>query len=560
MPYLLKPHRHLKIWLSKNPDVFMNPENQWRLVQMRAKNPKDVIHLVYSRELLSPQAEEDLKAFCKKDGHNIIPLAVEDLTRSIANPPEDEKDEAGSEDENERNLYALFLREIRSLKEGGNLAAACDILRWLKVIYSLECVYSDLDVIVDTTGLDETIEVEAPLILRIASLKFPIMGLPGPNDLEAISLNNDTIAVVGHDALAKQKIKAIQEYIIQAYQNPRVFDKFYSQYALDLMQFINPVIGPIRGSLTVHQALAAETNAILAGQLADGLGLVNPDPILLRKKILEKEERSLVDFCREQLQLINPGVAEDMDDGEAISAYAAFLQSMTGDNLLALSKEELHKHIQTEAQTQSHLLYLTTVTHVSGPAALMLSLFEHVYLTASQVDKQTRPYSLLSYEGLVKAFFSTNGDASFHCQVPQRSKNQKIGDVGDQSWTKLGALAVVEREQKMTQAAVNTQRLFRGHQGRKLASEAKQQQLAAAAKLWSDNEMPIPFDEVMAVKQPLRAEMLRQLPALMRLIKEDQIPLDKLIKLSKSELETVLKSPESPEAQALLSLRVPHQI
>ena len=43
MPYELNPHRHVKIWLSKKPDIFLNQENQLRLVRIRAQNPDDVI-------------------------------------------------------------------------------------------------------------------------------------------------------------------------------------------------------------------------------------------------------------------------------------------------------------------------------------------------------------------------------------------------------------------------------------------------------------------------------------------------------------------------------------
>ncbi len=45
--YKYNPHAHVKIWLSKTPSVFMNIENQTRLIEMREKNPNDIMLEAY---------------------------------------------------------------------------------------------------------------------------------------------------------------------------------------------------------------------------------------------------------------------------------------------------------------------------------------------------------------------------------------------------------------------------------------------------------------------------------------------------------------------------------
>ena len=82
MFYKLNPHRQVKIWLSNNKDLFMNQENQLRLIHMRVHNPNDLIHLIYSKQLLTEKSITDLQSFC--DTHNIIPVSLEeDITPEV---------------------------------------------------------------------------------------------------------------------------------------------------------------------------------------------------------------------------------------------------------------------------------------------------------------------------------------------------------------------------------------------------------------------------------------------------------------------------------------------
>ena len=450
MTYELNPHRHVKIWLSKKPDVFLNQENQLRLVRMRVKNPDDTIRLIYARELLSEKALAELMHFCNK--HNIVPVSIEDQILPFCLNNE------------EKNLAALYQQEIKALHDGGNLAAASDMLRWLKPIYSLG-IYSDFDVTVNTKELPQTIPVEAPILLNLGSVKIPISGLPRQNDLEAIFLNNDTIAVAGDDAITQQKISEIQQYIYNAYQNTAAYIDVDRKLSGDMSDYVAQQLGVASGLLTAFNYISVDVKSKLNQQLFNGLGLDNPNPIRLRKKLLETKKAGTMVFCRDQLSLMGVVNASEMDDETVKKLYFDFLKA---NYPYELEPDEM---IKVEAESQFKLLYNATVIQTSGPGGLMMSLFGVAALPANKMDEKIKPYSLLNY-GLDKAFGSLNSAGSFHV-LREDFLARTTGAVCDHSWVEAGELEVVLREEKLTRAAINIQRVFRGHQGRKIASEKR---------------------------------------------------------------------------------------
>ena len=46
MPYKYNPHRQVKIWSSLDPEFFLSPLNQLRLILAQYKNPKSTFALV----------------------------------------------------------------------------------------------------------------------------------------------------------------------------------------------------------------------------------------------------------------------------------------------------------------------------------------------------------------------------------------------------------------------------------------------------------------------------------------------------------------------------------
>jgi len=96
-------------------------------------------------------------------------------------------------DAEEKNLITIYEQELAEMHDGGNLASASDIVRWLKPVYS-RGIYSDFDTNITTKTLDAKIIVEAPILANIGSVKYTFAGLP-TNDLESIALNNSNSRV-----------------------------------------------------------------------------------------------------------------------------------------------------------------------------------------------------------------------------------------------------------------------------------------------------------------------------------------------------------------------------
>ena len=142
--FTFNPHRHVKIWISSNKDVFMNAENQLRLVRMRANCPGDEITLVYDSRMLSEASLLDLSKFCSTNGIAAIDvLSIQPICQK---------------NEDEVKLLDIYADQINHLGKGGNLAQASDVLRVLRVVLAMG-VYSDLDVDVVTRHLPKAIRV-----------------------------------------------------------------------------------------------------------------------------------------------------------------------------------------------------------------------------------------------------------------------------------------------------------------------------------------------------------------------------------------------------------------
>lgn len=452
MPYTLNPHRHVKIWLSSNPDVFLNQENQLRLVNMRGTNPVDSIQLIYAKRLLSEQAFVDLTAFCEK--HHIIPVSIEDEII-----PECLRGES----ETEKRLIGLSEQEIAAINHGGNLAAASDILRWLKPVFS-RGIYSDMDVTPKTKGLPEEITVEAPVIMNIGSISIPISGLPLSNKLESLALNNDIIAVVGDDQRAQQIIQKVQQYILGAYENPAIYSEFYERFGIDINQYVTQQMGAIVGATTAAQVLQRDPKAIITDELLTiAFLLADRNPIYLRKKLFDnsKSDDAEMKHCRSQLRKIDFS-AEERTDKQAQAFYAGYLRRVLPTSI-AIGKTDAEL-ITFEKEARDNMHLQITVMNTTGPSAVMLGMFGHAALPAGKIDAEIKPYTFECYR-LETAFSSINSVGKLHSKNDEHLEKAqgKIGSAGDQSWTIPGIQAVAKREGFMHDASTKISATYRGH-------------------------------------------------------------------------------------------------
>jgi len=140
MTYVYDPHRHVKIWLSKDKTIFLNFSNQLRLIRMRMQNPNDIIYFVYDSDLLPTNFVGSLVTYCNK--YNIHPVNVRDIILQCTTV-------------DEKNLTEIYQDEISNINNGGNLASASDILRWLRPVTGVNYNYSSTTTIFTHYWVDQ---------------------------------------------------------------------------------------------------------------------------------------------------------------------------------------------------------------------------------------------------------------------------------------------------------------------------------------------------------------------------------------------------------------------
>lgn len=433
MSYDFDPHRHVKIWLSKDKETFLNLENRARLVKMRDINPSDEISFIYDSQLLSANALLELHAFCAR--YQIVAKDLRDLF------PQCQTDE-------EKKLISIYNEELDSLDAGGNMAVASDILRWLQPIYSLG-TYTDFDVQIDTRYLPKTIPVQKPLLMALGS--YALKG-----DVENIYLNNNTIAVVN----SQNALSDIQKIQQSLYAN-------CSKQDINQDNFIQFFIRATRRRLIELFPLFGQympvTNANILLKLSE----------LTRGKSSLEMRREIITITNDNINfgksfLSGKGKLDwNYDDETIIKKSAPLLReeykSQLGFlNWLVLPKNQYNQikvlgsikddnELLTRSREHNRMLLLkTSVVHTTGPLALLVVLFKKIFYKKTTVDSEIAPYSFSHY-GLDKAFISSN-NFSLHeksSTVAVKMNSTVIGESNDLSWLEEGQNATVKRENKI---------------------------------------------------------------------------------------------------------------
>ncbi len=115
----------------------------------------------------------------------------------------------------ERGLLEIYNMEIENHHQGGSLAVASDILRWLKPIYTLG-IYSDFDVDINTKNLPVSIYVSVPFLLNAGTVLEE--KLHNGDKIHNGYSNNNLFAVVNKE---HPLIEKIQLSIYNAYKRPQ---------------------------------------------------------------------------------------------------------------------------------------------------------------------------------------------------------------------------------------------------------------------------------------------------------------------------------------------------
>jgi glucosyltransferase Lgt1/2/3 len=435
MVYYFNPHRHVKIWLSKDRDVFLNLENRMRLAKMRDINPDDVIHFFYDSKLLSPNAINELSSFCAR--YKILASDIRQDVLPNCKTPE------------EKQLIAIYEDEIENIAEGGNLAAGSDILRWLQPVYELG-TYADFDVHVDTRNLPDKIPVEKPLLLSIGSYAFA-------GDIERIFVCNDIIAIIDSQE-ALNDIKKVQETISRGLSRQvTIGTTFFEDILLDSKISLSEVLQGSRSQVNLDQSDFSELST---------LGVVSKGRTAreVRARVMELTENN-VRFARNIL------AAKGISDSDAdIIKAAAYLQrkavqqeqescppGIRDEQIEALASIQDDNQFLSEIRERTRMALLkSSVIYASGPGALQYALFEKFFYRKDIINQEISLFSFLHY-GLDKAFISGN-IIPLHASsaaIVAIMQHREIGESNDLSWLEEGLQAMAIREQKIREDQVH---------------------------------------------------------------------------------------------------------
>lgn len=403
MAYTYDPHRHVKIWLSKDRDSFLNLENQLRMINMRQLNPTDAISFVFDSRLLSNAALNNLQAFCKR--YHLSPV---DLSKDVF--PKCQQDA-------EKKLIALYQTEIDNLGQGGNLGAASDILRWLSPIYQLG-TYTDCDVVVNTRDLPPTVEVKKPLLLSLGSHTLPV---DFNSPLEQAFVNNNMIAVVDSNA-ALEEISRIQTMIIESCsrQNEDITQTAMAAWMLQKYnEYDEKNLAPLL-SYDSNYPYCQELLRLIPGKTMHEI----------RLEIAEQSNR-------------------DMASEETAAVFTVFNEILKTRLTSNGSNPLVDKEFSTAVSLHRFQLLKISVTHTSGPGKMAESLWGKGLYTRDEVDELIAPYAFSSYPELDICFHTP---FSLHMpleKIVNDFRMTRLGDISDVSWLEEGKALIIEREKAL---------------------------------------------------------------------------------------------------------------
>ncbi|MDF1683853.1 MAG: glycosyltransferase family 88 protein [Legionellaceae bacterium] len=482
--YLFNTQNHMRIWFSGNPDVFLNDENQLRLVQFRQKNPRANMTFLYSSSMLSANTVEDLRVFCEKQ--NFTPLDFDtDLLAECC-------------EQTDIELHQIAKTELDAYvtQQGGNLAAASDITRLITPLLA-RGTYSDFDTNITVESLPDIMEVDGPVLLDIGSVRQLIMGII-PSEVPLI--NNDIIGVSMQDGefnpVAKELINYLQQKVITAYRqdvlttfsqlsdNPlmassmltqyfklKFFDELFKQVPhMSVTDFRLSLDKSTRNIFSSFRLMRSEDRAALTQGLDEALdrkmqiALENmsnedfPDEILPEEQAVIRETylRNLKSSLQQSVTAL---LAISPQQAEALNVQYSLIKN--NDN-----PEECYQLLQSQASGLRASLLIGSVTLFSGPMQLAVAVQDLSFLEVSDDERASISFKELSFDRS-HLFENFNSGQSFRlgtsAEVVQSSMTaEKTGTVCDLSWIPQGKEFIHKREEKLHAAAQTIQKKWGG--------------------------------------------------------------------------------------------------
>ena len=419
--YNLDTTKLYKIWFSNNREVFLNQENQLRLVKFRNDNPGANIALVYSSALLSAEAQADLKSFC--DSHKIKPVDFdcEILPSSIDNPKENQ-------------LCSLAKEELSKwvANQGGNPAAASDLLRFSQHIIERYGIYMDFDVEAQDISKVRNHPINAPILLDDSST-------------EVFRFNNNIVGFATEDGRlhsdALHTLEVAQDEVIKRYSCIKEIDKgneLLEQPNFEELLQRNDKYLP-SSKLEFKQVMAelydcyseqsTETRSLCG--FREFINDINNYKFIDSKKTddASKDIEALLsdERSKEMIKEIN----------EYAPYYIGSFKDIPKEIQLSI-RESLYNGLKEELKKYS---YKMSVLEFSGPGAL------NSILDTASVDKDKVS---IESNGLSRCF------KHHHAEI----------DGGDLSWTVEGKARMDKKEREMNKDVTKIQKLYRGYKTR----------------------------------------------------------------------------------------------
>lgn len=453
--YLFNPHRHVKIWLSKDPTVFLNIENQMRLAKMRADCPGDEIHFIYSATLLNSKSLENLQQFCKK--YDLIPLSIEsDLLPLCV-------------DDQEKKLAACIKQEIAHMTICGDPATVSDILRWLSPVYQLG-TYSDFDVQIRTRTLPSECAVSRPFLLELGSIAIS-------NSVHSIYLNNDIISIIDPVA-ARTTIQATQKKLLSAFEKPALYNFHY--HVDEVNTSGKKHLSSFRYILLAEYL---KKNRFEAADLEGYKATLSESQqshftLFMRQSLINEKALGLITYCKKTLRLNEQEEAASSDDDAEIIKSTAnlyrivlkedttlwrWLTSSGEDFQASIEKSEMDDEelCQLVYENYFHQLLRELTLLTTGPKAILSAIFEQSIMSKETIDSKICPFAFSHYK--LDSAFHSNQSFPFNTSnsTVQKKLACKVGILNDASWLEMGAKFQLERQEKMIVANTKIQRFFK---------------------------------------------------------------------------------------------------
>lgn len=398
--------KHYKIWFSKDPNEFLDSENLLRFAAVATRNSDVHLSFIYSAGCLNSNAIHNLKIFCAK--YKITPLDFDtDIPKLLA--------ENNCKDAADQDLYNLAEQEIKNTlaNQGGNFAAASDIVRLLLPV-TLKCgFYNDFETQMDFSSTPAFIECDSPIILNNAR-----EGLN--NDSIAVAIDKENATQLA--AEAKTMIMKAQRKILLNYQSPQsailsevrkydsaskptfaivknYFEKYPTSTIFELRKFFQDV------------------------DFAKMMELF-PRYMLIRRSSVASEEEMKLKFGNNLIR----------------SVYGLCKELNTSDPL---------KIADTVSNNIKHTILLCSVVAITGPCMLDVIFDEPFADFLKSYSRQSN----------MKGMYEEEKATDLH----KKHKPEQEDKLSDLSWTLRGATQKKERCKALLQSTLTIQRRWKKH-------------------------------------------------------------------------------------------------